>query len=230
LDAPRANGSPRRVVRRRAGLPGSRAVVGGLLVAVAAVGLYAASSQAGGDPRHSYVVARHALAAGARLQPGDLTLAAMDLSPATRSRAFDDRAALVGATLVAPLAEGELLQASTVVPGRGSPGSRELSFTVDRGHLTPALKEGERADVLATYGTGNDAFTTVVVRQALLVGLQSTRSSDESGPVTVTVSLDDPADTLALAHATQLAKVTLVRATGAPPIAGVPPTYRVGRT
>jgi hypothetical protein len=44
------------------------------------------------------------------------------------------------------------------------------------------------------------------------------------------VAVDDPADAVALAHAIQLGKVTLVRATGAPPLAGVPPTYRVGRT
>ncbi|MEA2702922.1 MAG: hypothetical protein QOD63_867, partial [Actinomycetota bacterium] len=87
------------------------------------------------------------------------------------------------------------------------------------------------ADLLATYGTGNDAFTLVVVRQALLVGIDRPRtSSGDSGPATVTVAVDDPADAVALAHAIQLGKVTLVRATGAPPLAGVPPTYRVGRT
>jgi hypothetical protein len=97
--------------------------------------------------------------------------------------------------------------------------------------VSAAIKQGERADLLATYGTGNDAFTLVVVRQALLVGIDRPRtSSGDSGPATVTVAVDDPADAVALAHAIQLGKVTLVRATGAPPLAGVPPTYRVGRT
>jgi len=43
----------------------------------------------------------------------------------------------------------------------------------------------------------------------------------------VTVAVDGPDDTLALAHAVQLAKVTLVRSTGAPPLPAVPPTYRI---
>ena len=216
-----------RTVRRRRGLPGSRAVVGGLLVAVSAVGLFAAASSSGERPRRSYVVARHELPAGTRLQASDLELAAMELAPALRARSFSSAQPLVGATLVSPLGPGELVQASAVVSRKGEATSRELSFTLERGRVGTGIKQGERADLLATYGTGNDAYTTVVVRQALLVSIERQRtSSGDNGPATVTVAVDDPADALALAHAVQLGKITLVRATGAPPLAGVPPTYR----
>lgn len=222
---------PARTVRRRRGLPGTRAVVGGLLVASAAVGLFAAASRSGEGPRHSYVVARQELAAGTRLQATDLELLPMELAPALRSRVFDAAQPLVGATLVAPLGAGELVQSSSVVARKGETASRELSFTLERGRVGAGIKQGERADLLATYGTGNDAFTVVVVRQALLVTIERPRTSTgDSGPATVTVAVDDPADALALAHALQLGKITLVRATGAPPLPGVPPTYRVGRT
>lgn len=222
---------PARTVRRRRGLPGSRAVVGGLLVAAAAVGLFAAASRNTAGPRHSYVVARHDLAAGARLQAADLALAPMDLAPEVRPRTFESTQPLVGATLVAPLGAGELVQASAVVDRRADAASRELTFVLDRGRLGTGIKTGERADLLATYGTGNDAFTTVVVRQALLVGIDRPRTSaGDTGPATVTVALDDPNDALALAHALQLGKVTLVRATGAPPLPGVPPTYRTAKS
>ncbi len=229
--APDGSESPARTVRRRRGLPGSRAVVGGLLVAAAAVGMFAAASRSAGGPANSYVVARQELPAGTRLQESDLELAPMELAPAVRARVFDSAQALVGATLVSPLGAGELVQSSAVVARTGDTASRELSFTLERGRVGAGIKQGERADLLATYGTGNDAFTVVVVRQALLVAIDRPRSaSGESGPSTVTVAVDDPADALALAHAVNLGKVTLVRATGAPPLAGVPPTYRVGRT
>lgn len=222
---------PGRTVRRRRGLPGSRAVLGGLLVAAAAVGMFAAASRSAGGPSHSYVVARQELAAGSRLQASDLELVPMELAPALRVRVFDSAQPLIGATLVSPLGAGELVQSSAVVARKGDTASRELSFTLERGRVGTAIKQGERADLLATYGSGNDAFTVVVVRQALLVGIDRPRTaSGESGPATVTVAVDDPADALALAHALQLGKVTLVRATGAPPLAGVPPTYRVGRS
>ena len=222
---------PGRTVRRRRGLPGSRAVVGGLLVAAAAVGMFAAASRSAGGPTHSYVVARHELPAGTRLQASDLELVPMELAPGVRARVFDSAQPLVGATLVSPLGAGELVQSSAVVARKGDTASRELSFTLERGRVGTGIKQGERADLMATYGTGNDAFTVVVVRQALLVAIDRARTaSGESGPATVTVAVDDPADALALAHALQLGKLTLVRATGAPPLAGVPPTYRVGRT
>lgn len=219
-----------RTVRRRRGLPGSRAVVGGLLVAAAAVGLFAAATRSAGGPTTSYVVARADLPAGTRLQASDLELVPMELAPAVRGRAFDTPQALVGATVVSPLGAGELVQSSTVVARKADTASRELSFTLERGRVGTGIKQGERADLLATYGTGNDAFTVVVVRQALLVNIDRPRTtSGDAGPTTVTVAVDDPADAVALAHAVQLGKVTLVRATGAPPLAGVPPTYRVGR-
>jgi Flp pilus assembly protein CpaB len=227
-----ANGAerPARTVRRRRGLPGSRAVVGGLLVAAAAVGLFAAASRTGGGPHHSYVVARHDLAAGARLQASDLAVAPMELAPELRARTFESVQPLIGATLVAALGPGELVQTSAVVSRRGDAASRELTFTLDRGRVSAGIKDGERADLLATYGTGTDAFTLVVVRQALLVGIDRPRTSaGDNGPATVTVSVDDPADAVALAHAIQLGKITLVRATGAPPLPGVPPTYRVAK-
>ena len=227
-EAPEA---PARVVRRRRGLPGSRAVVGGLLVAAAAVGLFAAATRSAGGPTHSYVVARADLAAGTRLQASDLELVPMELAPAVRGRVFDSAQPLVGATLVSPLGAGELVQSSAVVARKADSASRELSFILERGRVGTGIKQGERADLLATYGTGNDAFTTVVVRQALLVAIERPRSATgDGGPTTVTVAVDDPGDALALAHALQLGKVTLVRSTGAPPLPGVPPTYRVGRS
>ena len=223
--------SPARSVRRRRGRPGSRAVVGGLLVATAAVGLFAAASSSGQGPRQTYVVARHELNAGTRLAATDLELVPMELTPSLRSRAFSTPRPLVGATLIAPLGPGELVQASAVVARQGDGASRELSFTLERGRVGPGIKQGERVDLLATYGTGNDASTVVVVRQALLVAVERPRTAaGDNGPSTVTVAVDDPADALALAHAIQLGKITLVRATGAPPLPGVPPTYRVGRT
>jgi Flp pilus assembly protein CpaB len=226
-----ANGSepPGRSVRRRRGLPGSRAVVGGLLVAASAVGLFTAASSSGEGPARRYVVARDDLPAGTRLEANDLELAPMELAPALQARVFDDAAPLLGATLLAPLGAGELLQSSVVVARKGDTSSRELSFTVERGRLSPAVKQGERADLLATYGSGTDAFTAVVVRHALLVAIERPRAATDSGPTTVTVAVDDPTDALALAHAIQLGKLTLVRATGAPPLPGVPPTYRTGR-
>ena len=218
---------PRSVSRRGRAVPGGRAVLGGLLVAAAVVGLFWASTRAGAGPKQSFVVARHPIAPGTRLSADDLARLPLDLPPSVAGRAFHDPHTLAGATVIAPLAAGELVQASAVVAKASAPASREITFAVPRATLASSLEEGERIDIVATYGSGADAFSTVVLRQAQVVGLDrgASRVGDQ-GDAAITVAVDDPSDTVALAHAVQLAKLTVVRATGAAPVGGATPTYR----
>jgi hypothetical protein len=191
------------------------------------VGLFYASTRSESGPSQSYVVARHALAPGSRLSAGDLARITIDLPQNLAARAFTEAGALVGATLITPLAPGELIQASAVVAKPSAAASREVTFAVPAVALGGSLEQGERIDVVATYGGGAEAFSTVVLRQALVVALD--RGSDRVGETrdaAVTVAVDDPADAVALAHALQLAKLTVVRATGSAPVAGGGPTFR----
>lgn len=203
-------------------------MLGGLLVAASVVGLFYASSRSDAGPERTYVVASRAVPPGAKLEAADLGRLAIDLPAATAGRAFTDARPLVGATVIAPLAEGELVQASAVVAKPSDPSSREVTFAVSGTTLAQGLEPGERIDVLATYGSGDDAFTTVVLRSALLVGLdrgERPRVGDNRDAA-VTVALAEPADAVAVAHAVQLAKLTVVRATGAEPYPGAVPTFR----
>lgn len=219
-----------RPLRRRRTLPGSRAVVGGFLVAAALVGLFAAYAGVGAGPSQSFVVARHPLAAGTRLEASDLLLEAMDLPAGARARVFGRVSDLVGTTLLSPLEKGELLQASSVAATPPGGASRVVSFPVDRDRLG-RLKQGERVDVVATFGTGTDAYTALVLRQALVTEIVRGGSSlGDSGDTVITVAVDDPADELAMAHALQLAKLTVVVTSGSPNPSGPPATYRSGVT
>lgn len=219
------NGSGPGVVRRtgrRRALPSGRAMVGGMLVATSAVGLYAAYAGSEAGPTSRYVVAARPLPAGHRLAVTDLSVQPAELPPGVAGRAFATPDALAGATLIAPLAEGELVQASAVVAKPSRPGSREVAFTVEGTMLPPRLEHGERIDILATYGTGPDAVTVAVVRSVLLVALESGSGRlGDNGSTTLTVALDDAESPLALAHALALARPTVVRATGAVPPFGV---------
>ena len=217
-----------RPLRRRRSLPGSRAVVGGFLVAAALVGLFAAYARVEGGPGQSFVVARHPLAAGTRLEASDLLLEPMTLPTGARARAFRRVTELLGTTLLSPLEKGELLQASSVAATPPGGVARVVSFPVERGRLG-RLKQGERVDVVATYGTGTEAYTAVVLREALVTEVDGGGSSlGDSGTTVITVALDDPGDELAMAHALQLAKLTVVVTSGSPGGGGPPVTYRSG--
>lgn len=208
--------APPPTLRRRRPLPSGRALTGALLLAVAVVAIVAAYADATAGPTHAYVVAGRDLDAGARLRRADLSLVSAELPARLRRQAFTDPAALVGSRLLGPVAEGELLQAASLVTGGGPGRAHELSFPVERAHaLAGRLTRGEQVDVLATYGTGIDALTVVVVRGGLVVHV----GGDERGlggddTVVLTLALDRAEDVAALAHAVQAGQLTVVRSPG----------------
>lgn len=217
-----------RALRRHRSLPGGRAVLGALLVATSIVGMYAAYTSATGGPDASYVVAARTIRAGDPLAADDLTRTPVDLPDGLRGRTFTDPAALVGATVLAPLEPGELVQASQVIRKQGGARTSELSFPIEATRVGASVQSADRVDIIATYGTGIDAYSLVIARRVQLVSVIRARGAlgGESASVVLTVALPDSADTLALAHATRVAELSVVRTTGALPNRDEPTTYR----
>jgi hypothetical protein len=184
------------------------------------VGIFAAYAGATSQHGVAYVVARHALGVGQRITPADLATAPMVLSPTIGSQlAFRDPGRLVGALVVGPVRSGELIQASSVVAGADATGDRQLSFPIaaDRA-VDGTLQVGDLVDVLATYGSGADATTVAVVRQATVAARSDASSTlDPAGGAgeTITLGLARSIDSLAVAHAVNAGQVMLVRSTGA---------------
>jgi hypothetical protein len=224
------NAPPGRVLRRPRRLPDSRAVVGALLVAGSVVGIYAAYSGAHDGPRESYVVAAHPIAPGDTLAAGDLARTRADLPPGLSRRAFTSVAPLVGATSLGPLEAGELVQAGQVVRKRGGPRTSELSVPIEATRVGSGVRAGDRINVIATYGTGNDAYSVVVGPdvQVLDVSRAQDALGGDSGSMMLTVALRGRGDALALAHATRAAELSVIRTTGLPAGTDEPSGYRPG--
>src|SRR5687768_13969768 len=205
-----------RVIRRRRPLPGNRAVVGGFLVAVAIVGTFATVSSAGDDHRITLVVARDDLAVGDRITADDLAVARLDVPPFVRARAFRSTDQLLGATVLGPIARGELVQASTVSRESKAPPGLQVSFPVEAARAVDGtLREGEAVDVLVTYGQGETATTEPVARGARVVRTRTpggVLGDDRTLVVTLAVSTAD--DAAAVAHAANAGEVTIVRTGG----------------
>lgn len=206
-----------RPLRRRRTLPGGRAVVGGFLVALAGVGTFAGYTSATSADHREYLVARTDLALGHRISRSDLAYVAMDVPGVVARRSFTDPRALLGAVVIGPVARGELVQASDVLgrpgPAAGAGAGREVSFAVESARAVDGrLRPGEFVDVLATYGTGRDAFTTVVLRGARVLDRHEPRGSlgDRRNEI-VTLGVATREQAVALAHAVTAGVVTLVR-------------------
>jgi Flp pilus assembly protein CpaB len=215
-----------RAVRRARSLPGGRAVVGALLVAAAAVGVFAAYLNATAEPDTRYLVARRTVEPGTRLD-GTHTLTetfesrAIDLDPGLAARAvpLEEAESLLGRLVIVPLEAGDLLLRSSIVADGGVASAHKLSFAVDRAAaLAGALRAGERIDVLATYGAGDSAFTAYVVRGVPLVAVSGEPGSaglggGSGGPLVLTVAVTAPEDVQALAHAVATADIVVTRST-----------------
>lgn len=205
-----------RVIRRRRPLPGTRAVVGGFLVAVAVVGTFATVSSAGDDRRIALVVARDDLAVGDRITADHVSVARLDVPPFVRARAFRSPDQLVGATVLGPIARGELVQASAVARTTDAPPGLHVSFPVEAARAVDGtLRQGEAVDVLVTYGQGETASTKVVARAARVARTRTpggVLGDDRTLVVTLVVATAD--DAAAVAHAANAGEVTIVRTGG----------------
>ncbi|HEX2700419.1 MAG TPA: SAF domain-containing protein [Acidimicrobiales bacterium] len=218
-----ANGA--RPLHRRRPLPGGRAVVGGFLVAAAAVGVFAGYTGATADQREPYLVARRDLSLGHRITKADLATLPMDLPALLRSKVYRDPSKLVGALVIGPVTKGELVQASAVLAGAGTgiPDERQISFPIESARaVNGQLHLGEFVDVLATYGTGTEGYTSAVVRGARVADRSDTSGAlSDRGNEVITLSVPREADTLAVAHAVSAGTVILVRSTAPVPAGDV---------
>lgn len=220
-----SNDSPAGPTRIRPfrGLPTGRAVVGALLVATAALGLFVSYRQAVGEPDSHYVTVRRAVSAGQRLAPADLTTVAIDLPGSVAETVFADVDALDGAVAVGPLEPDQLVRRNDVLiprPGTAPTATtwREISFTVAASRAVDGhIRAGEHIDLVATYATGGHAETAVVFSDVPVLRLGTSSGGFLGGDgLVLTVALDDPEATLATIHAVDRAdELTVVRSTTA---------------
>lgn len=206
-----ARSPARQILGHRPGLPGSRSVVGGLLVAIALVGTWWVASGLGGTKPARYVVAAHTIGPGQELTPEDLTTAPLVLSPASAARAFRRPADVAGAIALGPLAPGELVQLGAVAPP--TDGRAELSFAVERDWaVAGALRVGDLIDLYATPDDGESRRILDGVR------VQRIDSADEAGlgaggRQVITVAVPTGTDLPATVAATRAEALTVVRVT-----------------
>jgi Flp pilus assembly protein CpaB len=214
--APTTNGrgAPRTVARRRS-LPGGRAVLGGFLVALSAVGVFSAWTSATRGPTTTYVVVTADVAAGELIERSVLDLVTLELPDAQRRLAFTDIDVLVGAVALAPLAHGQLVQSSDVTKPFGAPDRAQISLRIDAGAAVGGeLRPGDVVDVIATYTAGGEPQTKTVARDAQVVKTIADDQRVGAGAPIVVVLAVRPAELEPIASAAAAGHVTIARTTG----------------
>jgi hypothetical protein len=199
-------------IQRHRSLPGGRAVLGGVLMAVAVVGVFAAYAQAARRPTDPVVVAAHDLRVGEVVAADDLRTIEAELPGGTAGATFASPEGLAGRVVLGPIAEGEIVQAGSVTDQPAESDVHEVAVNLPRGQIAVGrLKQGERVDVFVT----SDDLTRSVVRGAEVVEIDAddggSLTSDREITLVVAVPTGDAV--AALVHALRTGEVTVVRST-----------------
>jgi hypothetical protein len=135
---------------------------------------------------------------------------------------FTDAATVADRVALAPIGEGELVQASGLSDPGAAQAVAEVSLALERDRaIDGRLRSGDLVDVFATY----DDRTEAVVERVRVVEVSDTggASFTSASQVTVTLALTDAARRAPVVHAARAGEVTLVRSTHLPASAGPAP-------
>lgn len=180
--------------RRRHRLPSNRAVIGGLLVTLAAAGVVTAHRAASAPPTSRYLVLTRTVDAGSPVSESDLGTIALDLPDdlaATSDAALDE---VVGRVAKHQLDEFDLVRPSDLHDeGRFvDPSVVEVNVELTpAGAMVGSLAPGSTVDVLSTDPSGSG--TETVARGVRVTGLDSEESGSigSGGSVMVRLAVPD---------------------------------------
>lgn len=213
---PTRDGRPRRRISRPRTLPGSRAVVGALLIAAAAVGVFAAYLNATAEPDTRWLVASQDISAGTPLTQDLMGEIAIDIPPQAQSGAIDaaDFAAVEGRVTRTVVARGQLLNESNLIDADAADATARMSFPIERARAVGGgLRPDDVVDVVATFGTGGSTETRYVARNVVIAELPEVDSGSLGGSgYVITLALESDDDVLAVAEAIDTGEVFIVRA------------------
>lgn len=155
--------------RRRIGVPW---VLGGLLVTVGCALAFGVLAQGLADRRPILVLARP-VERGTVLGDADLAVAQISADPGVQVVAADDRARLLGRTLLTAMPQGSVITPDLVAPGAVDigPGSRTVGLALEPGaYPTASLAPGDIVSVVETTAGGailDDAGAVLDVQPAM---------------------------------------------------------------
>lgn len=203
------DGGSRRI-QRRVGLPSSRAVIGGLLMAVAAVGTFLAYAGATADDSVEVLIATRDLRPGQVLGSGDVQMVPVDLPDDVRGL-FGAMDAAVGRQVVAPIDSGEFVQASSTVEALDGAEALEVAVALPGSRAVGRLVAGERVDVFSTWG---GSVTELIAVDARVLEVGGTGGTALAGGelVTVRLALAEFDQVEAIVHAQAAGDLTMIRA------------------
>ncbi len=208
------------VLKTRRALPSGRAVLGALLITLAALGVLLATRLGEDATFQDVVVARQDLAPGTVIEAGDVATVRLRLDEEA-SWVISDPAEVVGNVIVGPVGRLEFLQRSNVVdgvPGTVPSGLAEVSIDVDPSRAPASLAAGELVSVLATSEIDSSDVTELIADRVVVISYDSGGDSISSGDAVLRLGLADGTIAAEIVHAAETGELSIVGVNGAPDV------------
>lgn len=204
------------VIKSRRALPSGRAVLGALLITLAALGVLLASRLGDDATFQDVVVAATDIAPGTVIEEGDVATIRLRLDEQA-DWVIGDINQVVGNVALGPVARLEFLQRSNIaagLPNAVPSGAAVVSLSVPPENAPASIAAGELVSVLATFNS--DPTVTELIADRVSVLSFGSGSEDFSTNETVLrlgISNGDVAS--AIVHAAQTGTISIVGVTGA---------------
>ncbi len=211
------------VLRPSRRLPSGRAVLGGLLITLAVLGVLLASRLGDNATIRDVVVARTDLAPGTVIEPEHVAQIQLRLAEDVDWVATDP-SQVVGSVLLGPVAQLEFLQLSNVaegLPDAVPSGLAVVSIEVDAGRTPVSLAAGELVSVVATYDSNRELGpeTRLIAEEAIVLSYDNGDTEfGGTGDTVLRLGIADGAVASELVMASILADVSVIGVTGAPEV------------
>ena len=175
------------VLRVKKRLPSGRAVLGGLLVALAVVAVLVASQIGEDSTFQDVVVARQDLTPGTVIAPEHIQQVRIRLS-SEADWVVHSPESILGSVVLGPVAQSEFIQVSNISEGSSESlpaGLAEVSIEIESSRAPARLASGELVSILATFSDNEGSRTTLIADRVVVLSYNSGEGTDFAGGDTV---------------------------------------------
>ena len=209
------------VTKSRRALPSGRAVLGALLITLAALGVLFASRLGDDATFQNVVVARIDISPGTVIDESDVATVRLRLDEQADG-VINDINDVLGNVALGPVAQLEFLQRSNVasgLPDSVPSGAAVVSLSVPPENAPPSIAAGELVSVLATFEGGEVPVTELIADRVSVLSFGGGGAEDFSSNETVLrLGVSDGEIASAIVHASQTGTISIVGVTGAPDV------------
>lgn len=205
------------ILRTKRRLPTGRAVLGGLLVTLAVLGVLLASQLGDDSTFRDVVVAREDLAPGTVIAPEHVAQIRIRLAD-DADWVVEQPEQVYGSVLLGPVGRLEFLQKANVAEGNPSSvpsGLAEVSIEIDPGRAPSRLAPGELISVLATYDDEDPARTELIADRVVVLSYSNGEGDFSTSSTVLRLGIADGAAASAIVTASLTGEISIIGVTGA---------------